>query len=64
MQLQHDATEKGTWSDKHGAVIIQSADGTEYARSDDYQHNRNYHLQEKNAQALLEAVQAALKKPA
>ena len=57
MQLQHDKKET-SW-EKHGYVSVRSERG-ELARSEDYQHNKQYAKREAMTQDLLKKVKAAL----
>lgn len=53
VQLSHDATEKGTFRDAHGAVTLSTSDGIELAHDEEFQHNRNYRQRTERTETLV-----------
>jgi hypothetical protein len=54
VQLKHD--DKETSWEEHGWICVKSEDGTELARDEDIQHNRNYSKMRAAMAAIAEAV--------
>lgn len=54
VQLKH-IEEETTW-EEHGDVVLKDADGNELARSERFQHNRNFGNRGEAAAAILATV--------
>lgn len=54
VQLVHDETET-SW-EAHGWVAIDDSEGTEIARSENAQHNRQYHSRETIFKEMLQSI--------
>eukprot|EP00310_Coccolithus_braarudii_P016144 CAMPEP_0183333170 /NCGR_PEP_ID=MMETSP0164_2-20130417/2123_1 /TAXON_ID=221442 /ORGANISM="Coccolithus pelagicus ssp braarudi, Strain PLY182g" /LENGTH=76 /DNA_ID=CAMNT_0025502023 /DNA_START=313 /DNA_END=543 /DNA_ORIENTATION=- len=57
VKLEHDAKE--TSRESHGFVVLKMA-GRELARSDDFQHNRNFHSMAAKADVLVAAAMTTM----